>query len=64
MPKFEIDVDDFTESIFYKMEEISESGESHKCIVTAININEAAKVIASKLHNFIASQLNPYYEEN
>ena len=63
MPEFEIDVADFTESIFYKMEEISEGGEAHRCIVTAININEAAKVIASKLHSFIASQLTPYYEE-
>ncbi len=54
--KYEIDLDGFTEEIFYKLEELSDYGQGHKCAINANSPIEAARTLSKKLV--------PFFEEN
>ena len=63
MSGYVIDIDDFCDEVFYKMEQISEAGSGHECYVTAADRTQAAKQIAERLESFIATQLKPIPED-
>ena len=64
MSGFVIEIDDFCDEIFHKLEQISEAGNGHQCYVTAINRVEASKAVAARLESFIATQLQPVKCDN
>lgn len=57
MATYKIDLDDFCEEIFHKMEEISRGYSGHECVVEAADKEKAAIIIGVELGDFIESQL-------
>jgi len=56
--KYELDVDNFCEEVFYFLEGISRGIEGHKCVVHALDEEGAAKIISAALCDFIEPRLN------
>ena len=54
---YKIYLDDFTEQIFYKMEEISHGLSGHECEIVAFDKETAVNEILEKLKPFIFEQL-------
>lgn len=56
--KYTILLDAFSEDIFYKMEEISEGREGHKCEIEAETKDQAVERLLEKLKPFIKEQFS------
>ena len=56
MKKFVITLDEFAAEIFEKMEEISQGGEGHKCMMIADSQEEAADMVLERLKEFMTEQ--------
>lgn len=57
MPKYKIDLDDFAEKIFHKMESLSEGTKAHEFNVKAKSIENAAIKTAGLLTPFLKEQI-------
>ncbi len=60
MKTFEIDLDEFCEEIFHKMESIQDGYRSHKVTFKAIDKESCSRMIAVKLEKFIEENLSEY----
>ena len=57
MPWFILDIDDFCENVFYRLEEISDKGHAHRCDIKAKNKDDAVEEVLNGLRSFIKKEL-------
>lgn len=62
--KFAIQLDSFTDEIFYKLERIADMSGNHQAEFNAETKGEAAKVVAERLLPFIETQLSEVFPDD
>lgn len=61
--RFVFYIDEALEDLFHKLEDISDSGRAHICVINAETKEQAISTLSSRLHDFWEQNMQPCDEE-